>query len=145
MATPSDNPFDAPLASEMQEHTQAQAATQAASSNGNPFEEPLASEKAQQALLANPGAEIQPVTTATNPKLAAAEAGKDMPEYVGATGALAAGAMGSAIVEPAISNVIAHIGGLDKIVKAAKTLGYASFGLKEAHDLYKALTSESKK
>ena len=45
------NPFNAPLASELQDHQQAQAATVAASSNGNPFDEPLLSEKveAQQA------------------------------------------------------------------------------------------------
>jgi len=41
------NPFNAPLASETQDHQQAQAATVAASTNGNPFDEPLMSEKAE--------------------------------------------------------------------------------------------------
>src|SRR5690348_10113825 len=42
----------------------------------------------------NPGAAIQPVTTSTNPKLAIAASGENMPEYVGATGAIGAGLMG---------------------------------------------------
>jgi|SRR5579871_964950 len=100
--SPNGNPFDAPLQSELQEHQQAQAATQAASSNGNPFDEPLASEKAEAALQANQGADIPKVTTSTNPKLAAAMAAKDMPEYVGATGAGAAALMaGGALSGPA--------------------------------------------
>jgi hypothetical protein len=83
------------------------------------------------------GANVQPITRSTNPKLAAAESAKDMPEYVGATGAAAAGTMGAAILEPAVSAAIAHLGGLTKIVQAAKALGWTTFGLKEAHDLYK--------
>src|ERR1700693_4500548 len=41
------NPFNAPLASEVQEHQQAQTSTVRASANGNPFDEPLMSEKAE--------------------------------------------------------------------------------------------------
>src|SRR4051794_19425567 len=62
------------------------------------------------------GAPIQPVTTSTNPKLAAAESAKDMPEYVGATGALAAGAMGASVAEPAITAAIAHLGKVKAII-----------------------------
>lgn len=47
--TPSDNPFDRPLQSEIDEHQVAQAQTVAKSYNGNPFDEPLASEKAEAA------------------------------------------------------------------------------------------------
>lgn len=43
-----DNPFETPLASEVDDHQQAQAATTQASDNGNPFEEPLMSEKAEE-------------------------------------------------------------------------------------------------
>jgi hypothetical protein len=43
------NPFDAPLQSELQEHQQAQVATQQASPINNPFDEPLLSEKAEAA------------------------------------------------------------------------------------------------
>jgi hypothetical protein len=52
MAEDNGNPFDAPLASEIQEHQQAQAATVASSHNGNPFDEPLMSEKAEAAANA---------------------------------------------------------------------------------------------
>ena len=47
MSNDNGNPFDAPLASEIQDHQQAQAATVAASPIGNPFDEPLMSEKAE--------------------------------------------------------------------------------------------------
>lgn len=56
----------------------------------------------------NPGAPIPKVTTSTNPKLNIATSGENMPEYVGATGAAAAGAMGAStlastpIVGPAL-------------------------------------------
>lgn len=54
------------------------------------------------------GAPLPKVTPSTNPKLAVAMSAKDMPEYVGATGAAGAGLMGAAalgdtpIVGPAI-------------------------------------------
>src|ERR1700682_6491714 len=100
---PNGNPFDVPLNSEIEESKQRQAATPAyASGYVNPFDEPLASEIAERKLQDTKGANIKPVTTSTNPKLAAAEAAKDMPEYVGATGALAAGAMGTAIAQPVV-------------------------------------------
>lgn len=51
------------------------------------------------------GAPIPKVTTSTNPKLAAAMSAKDMPEYVGATGALAAGTMGASIAAPAVAPI----------------------------------------
>lgn len=47
------NPFDRPLASEVQDHQAAQAATVATSANGNPFDEPLLSEKAEAQAQAN--------------------------------------------------------------------------------------------
>jgi hypothetical protein len=47
MADDNGNPFNTPLASELQDHQQAQAATVAASDNGNPFNEPLLSEKVE--------------------------------------------------------------------------------------------------
>ena len=58
-APPADgNPFAAPLASEVEEHQQAQAATVSSSHNGNPFDEPLMSEKAE-AQNAGPSPEEQ--------------------------------------------------------------------------------------
>jgi hypothetical protein len=101
-----NNPFDTPLQSETQDHQQAQAATVQASDNGNPFAEPLMSEKVEAQHKATfgsdptgrqmsedaGGAAIPPVTPATNPKLAAAMPGVDMPMHVGAVGTAAAGA-----------------------------------------------------
>ena len=53
------NPFNAPLASEVQDHQQAQVATVAASHNGNPFDEPLMSEKAEANANGGPSQEEQ--------------------------------------------------------------------------------------
>jgi hypothetical protein len=39
-----------------------------------------------------------------------------------------------------IPAVIEHLGGLTKIVQAAKTLGWTGMSLKEAHDLYKMVS-----
>jgi hypothetical protein len=52
---------------------------------------------------------------------------------------LVAGAAPS-IVDAAIS----HLGGLTQIVEAARKLGWTTFGLKEAHDLYKMVAGDSK-
>lgn len=133
---PNGNPFDA-LASDG-----TQPPVKQASSNGNPFD---ALATTQQPSQPDGGASIQPVTTATNPKLAAAMAAKDMPEYVGATGAVAAGTMGASLASPVVDAAIAHLGGLTKIVQAAKNLGWTTFGIKEAHDLYKMVAGDSKK
>jgi hypothetical protein len=59
MAEDNGNPFDAPLASEMQEHQQAQTSTVASSHNGNPFDEPLMSEKAEAQAQATAGGSSQ--------------------------------------------------------------------------------------
>ena len=78
---------------------------------------------------ATPGADIQPVITSTNPKLAAAEAGKDMPEYVGATGALAAGAMGLSAAEPVLSALAPHLPSLQKARDILLALGGGAYTL----------------
>lgn len=151
MADDNGNPFDAPLASEVQDHQQAQAATVQASSNSNPFDEPLMSEKAE-AAQAKQAAETQtPVSQLfggmhggsydiafRDPK------GQISPdtikaEAVGGAAGIAADGLGAVV--PA---AIAHLGDLTKIVKAAKDLGWASFGLKEAHDLYKMVNGDKK-
>lgn len=56
-----------------------------------------------------PGAEIQPVTTSTNPKLAVAAAGEHMPEYVGAVGAAGAGLMAGSVLNEATAPALRHI------------------------------------
>ena len=45
---------------------------------------------------------------------------------------------------PVINAAIEHLGNLDKIVKVAKTMGYGTFTLKEAHDLYKMFSGDNK-
>lgn len=60
-------------------------------------------------------------------------------EAVGGTAGIAADALGAVV--PA---VIGHLENLDKIVKAAKALGYGTFSLKEAHDMYKMFTGDKK-
>ena len=59
----------------------------------------------------------------------------------------AAGPVAGAVdaASPFVDAAISHLNSLDKIVKAAKTLGYGTFGLKEAHDLYKTVAGDSKK
>jgi len=149
------NPFDTPLPSEVNEHQQAVAA----SATGNPFDEPLPSEKAEQ-QAANSDYIKKVNTTWDSP---AGQAEKAMGESMGdnkaqaivgvksfgnaalqtAGGVLGAGPLASA-ADAVVPAAIAHLGSLTKIVQAAKTLGWASFGLKEAHDLYKMVSGGSK-
>lgn len=51
------------------------------------------------------GAPIQKVTRSTNPKLNIAASGENMPEYVGATGAIGAGLMAGELAAPAIGPI----------------------------------------
>jgi hypothetical protein len=51
---------------------------------------------------------------------------------------------GNQIGKTVVQKVVAHLTDLDSIVKAAKALGWAGFGLKEARDLYKEFTAPSK-
>jgi hypothetical protein len=43
---------------------------------------------------------------------------------------------------PIIDAAVAHLGSLTKIIQVAKQLGLASFGMKEAHDLYKMVSGK---
>ncbi len=53
-----------------------------------------------------------------------------------------AGGVGTAVATPAIVDAaISHLGNLTNIVRAAKSLGWTSFGLKEAHDIYKMVAN----
>lgn len=145
---PNGNPFDAPLASEMQEHQQAQVSTVAASSNGNPFDEPLASEKAEAAhkaaVAANPeqdasntrqmlvsGLTGMPTPNMTEQDKASFERGK----MAGAVSVpVVAGAVAS---EPILTAIGAHLGTIKKIIDTASKVGLGTMGYKEARELYK--------
>jgi hypothetical protein len=66
--------------------------------------------------------------------------------------ATSAAATGSALLAPfaapaavAVDAAIAHLGGLTKIARAARDLGWGGMGLKEAHDIYKMVAGDSKK
>lgn len=149
MAGDNGNPFDAPLASEVQDHQQSQAATVQASSNGNPFDEPLMSEKAEAATAPQSknfdvGAALGGMHGGSYDIAFRDPKGQISPdtikaEAVGGAAGIAADGLGAVV--PA---AIAHLGDLTKIVKAAKDLGWASFGLKEAHDLYKMVNGDKK-
>ena len=165
------NPFDAPLASEISEHQQAMAATQKASPIGNPFDEPLLSEKLE-AQAAQAGRVTNDIgNTVIVPKdgenfsdtmARAAQQGKQTTQdqinaelatapkkaaqtlvaapTIGAVGTAALAAPGE-VYDAAIN----HLDQLTKVVKAAKALGWTSFGLKEAHDIYKMVAGDGKK
>lgn len=139
---PNGNPFDQPLNSEVQESQRNQAATVAASPNGNPFNEPLASEKAEQ----QHDAVLQ-----KKPYSGAAMGSKvpdsilNAPDSLGDTiGGLTIAGGAALAASPIVDTAIAHLGSLTTIVKAAKNLGWATFGLKEAHDLYKMVSGDKK-
>lgn len=144
------NPFDTPLASEVQDHQQAQAATVQSSDNGNPFGEPLLSEKAEAATVPtnknfDVGAALGGMHGGSYDIAFRDPKGQISPDTIKAEavgGAAGIAADGLAMAVPA---VIAHLNSLDKVVKAAKALGYGSFGLKEAHDLIKQFTGDTKK
>jgi hypothetical protein len=150
--TPNDNgnPFDAPF-----EQPQQSQVTTSASDNGNPFDAPF-----EQPQQANPGAPIAPVTTSTNPKLAAAMSAKEMPEYVGAVGALGAGAMGGEALSEAATPVLKHIAteygapAMKAITEAAKAhpivaevlkYGLGTMSTLKASQYLKLFTGDSKK
>lgn len=70
-----------------------------------------------------------PWTSKSNPKLNIAESGRDMPEYVGATGAAGAGLMGLSVAAPALApagRVIASAARRHPII--AQTIGSAAIG-----------------
>jgi hypothetical protein len=138
--TPNVNPFDAPLPSELQEHQQTQTATVA--SGGTPFDDPLPSEKAEAAnaavVKANPASNFASGSKVPNAILNGSDTTGDI---IGGTTIAGAAALAAS---PAIDLAIAHLGSLTKIAQAAKQLGWASFGLKEAHDLYKMVSGDKK-
>lgn len=110
----STQPQLSPIEQLMMQGSQPQSSTQPQDQNNlSPIEQLM---QIGQKATDIPGADIQPVTTSTNPKLAAAEAGKDMPEYVGAVGAGAAGAMGLSAAEPVLSALAPHLPSLQRRV-----------------------------
>lgn len=48
-------------------------------------------------------------------------------------------------IAPLAAKAAEYLKHLDNIVKVAKTLGYASFGLEQAHNIYKWVSGDDKK
>jgi hypothetical protein len=140
-AAEATNPFDAPLQSEQQAGTsspiQPQRTAQGPPESGNPFDEPLASEKVQ-AQPRLPASNFASGSKVPNAILNGSDTTGDI---IG--GATIAGAAALA-ADPVVTAVVSHLGGLNTIVKAAKALGWTSFGLKEAHDLYNMFNKTGK-
>ena len=146
------NPFDTPLASEVQDHQQAQTATVQASHNGNPFDEPLLSEKAEAQAKAKAAANPEQEASNTRQMLVAGLTGMPTPNMTEADRASfekgkAAGAISVPVVAgalaapgafgPVTDKVVEYLPHLARIIKTARDLSLTGFGLKEAHDLYK--------
>jgi hypothetical protein len=158
MGDPNGNPFDAPLQSELGEHQQAQANTVQGSSNGNPFDEPLLSEKAEAQHTDAQNAYRKATAAGANIVPGAAE--KAMGQVWGdnaaqtkqflksagqATLETAGGILGASEFTPVTEKALEYLPHLAKIAKVAKDLGWTTFGLKEAHDLYRMAAGDSKK
>ena|ERR1700730_2904672 len=65
----------------------------------------------------------------------------------GITGASVAGPLIAASPElvPLAAKAVEYLKHLDNIVKVAKTLGYTSFGIEQAHNIYKWVSGDDKK
>jgi hypothetical protein len=83
MAEDNGNPFDAPLASEVQDHQQAQTARVQNSDNGNPFDEPLMSEKAEANTQPTPAQQKYRKATAAGPFTEPGAAERAMGQTIG--------------------------------------------------------------
>jgi hypothetical protein len=155
MADDNGNPFDRPLDSELQEHQQQQAATVKSSPIGNPFDEPLLSEKAE----AQAASSLYLKKVNTGPLSPADQAEKAMGEAIGDNKAqaveglkntgmaaleTAGGVLGASEFAPVAERVAGYLPHLARIIKVGRDLGLTGIGLKEAHDLYKALSEDKK-
>jgi hypothetical protein len=58
---------------------------------------------------------------------------------------LAAGIAAAPEIAPLAAKAAEYLSHLDNIVKVAKTLGYTSFGLEQAHNIYKWVSGDDKK
>jgi hypothetical protein len=139
------NPFDAPLASEMQEHQQAMASTVAASANGNPFDEPLMSEKAEaQAQATAPQTNFVPnarIRNLPNPAegLTPGQALINGAQTGAELAAVPASAIGLGEAEPVIAHLAENLPNLDKAWKIVKIVGGGTYTLQHLKDVLKVL------
>jgi hypothetical protein len=143
----SDNPFDTPLPSEVQEHQQASASTVAA--GGNPFDDPLPSEKAEQQAKTNPeqaasntrqmlvsGLTGMPTPNMTDADKASFENGR-------AAGAISvpavAGAISLSAAAPLVQTLAEHLPTLDKAYKILTAIGAGSYTVQHLKDVMKII------
>ena len=144
MPNDNGNPFDAPLASEVQEHQQAMASTVAASANGNPFDEPLMSEKAEAQAAAAPQTNFVPnarIRNLPNPAegMTPGQALINGVQTGAAVGALPASAIGLGEVAPVIAHLAENLPNLDKAWKIVKIVGGTEYTLQHLKDVLKVL------
>ena len=71
--------------------------------------------------------------------------GQISPDTIKAEAVGGSAGVGADLAAPFVGAALAHLNSLDKIVKAAKAMGYGTFSLKEAHDLYKMVAGDGKK
>ena len=156
MSNDNGNPFDAPLASEVQEHQQAMAATVSTSANGNPFDEPLMSEKAEAQAQANAAANPEQEASNTRQMALAGLTGMPTPNMSEADKASfeqgkAAGAVSVPVVAAAVGSgpflaaVGEHLNTIKNIISLAEKAGIGALGYKEARELYKEFVGDGKK
>jgi hypothetical protein len=107
--------------------------------DGNPFADPaLTSPEATQSATPKNYSGFAMGSKVPNSILNAPDSAGEA--IAGLTAAGVAGIAASPIVDAAIS----HLGGLTAIVEAARKLGWTTFGIKEAHDVYKMVTGDKK-
>jgi hypothetical protein len=160
-ASPNGNPFDEPLASEKADATLTHPSGEITNDVGNTVIVPKDGESfsdtmkraAAQGQKTTPdqiNREVATMPGKTAETLgAAATIGAGGAALIGTAGSPSAlGATESGLLdnvgEPVVKAAVDHLANLTKIVQAAKNLGWASFGLKEAHDIYKMVSGDKK-
>ena len=144
-ATTPDNPFDAPLPSEVQEHQQASITKVAA--GGNPFDEPLPSEKAE-ATRPTPAHFVPNARIRNLPNPAEGMTPGEALINGAATGtglaALPASPVVGDVAAPLFAAVGSHLSTVKNIISLAEKAGIGAIGYKEARELYKEFSGDKK-
>jgi hypothetical protein len=163
-ASDNGNPFDEPLASEIaeQKHAAAYAEGQVTNDVGQQVIVPKAGESFHDTMQRAVALGKQRVKEGSQQTAIDAET-KTIPAKTAETlgGAAGIGVAGPALLAvpgelagafhtplggtSLVNAAIEHLGGLTKIVQAAKAMGWTAFGIKEAHDLFKMVSGGEKK
>lgn len=144
----SDNPFDIPLPSEVQEHQRASAATVA--SGGNPFDDPLPSEKAEASAVPpsknfDVGAALGGMHGGSYDIAFRNPQGQISPDTIKAEAVGGSAGVAADAVPALLSAIGGHLTTIKSIIDLGAKLGAGTIGYKEARELYKEFNSEKKK